>query len=1218
MKHANQLSRRSYPRRGVALVLVLAFVVLVTGLVLAFFSRAQVSRQVSNSSANQMKADVLARGALDTIVGDLKQEIDTGSNPTTVGNTTIFTPKVPANMVAVRSGNPGTPPFTAVNPDPIPNLVRRSVRSDAIVSPGVSSRASAVSSLDSSRNDRSVSAARWNAHYLIPKLVTTNDDTDPIATFIPPDWVIVTRGGPVAFTAWDDSLSNASPANQNYAIGRYAFAIYDESGLLDMNVAGYPSGLTTAQIGRKGALALADLTQLGLPQAQVDNIVGWRNFATAQPTGFFDNKTSPSQFVFTATSAKNWLDNFVLNNPSGFLKVSTTTAATGQTDQAFLSRQQLIDLRRSLGFSVNALQYLGTFSRAVNAPSWAPIAKVGNPAGNTIDYAGQADLSSSVNRNIPNVRFAKATPVTHYNDSGTASTYDVSAGDPLVCRRFSLAKLAWLTPNGPKSGMAQAIEDCFGLQWDSSKWRWEYVAAKVPPGVRIKTLEEVSAENREPNFFELLSAGILSGSLGRDPGKGMDKSPASAPGKGIGVYAATFDQYKTETNIQVLQIGANIIDQYDADSFPTAIHFDAYGLTGADDLSIQTVYGIENLPYLTGLFAIGIADPPPDATGANGVLKSWIQPQLWNPHQVPTKTPAAGTYPSLFRGYAYGDMFVFWNKTSAPSTDRFGGNTSYDNGSGSQGTPNRPGEIYFTDTGDASSSLYNTPLPLTIDLSMGTKVIRGADNAASEKTPKDNCFDEKWRGWFGDGGLGSTPNEFVGFALAGVMDYDPKNDGTEGVGNKMLLPNSLVYFSLQYKGPDGNFHPYNFMARVTQDANQNMKHLKCSPETTDTLVRKRKSIEGQTLLQGTGARRPDPRTDRFAESTQGWLNGPINDTFNYAKERHPSASGSGAGGDFSIPYIPGTPLAFNYTPDYVPLADSSTFNGAPLALWSRNDPDFLSSSTAVPAGVNCYYRDQDGVVRYGDAYRQNINTGDGNAVYHGNTAVTPTSTLTTPGTGSAHARRPVILNRPFRSVGELGFAYRDLPFKSLDFWSPTSADGGLLDLFSVTDQPLVVAGQINPGKVSASVLQAILAETFKSDALNVQITSTEAQTLSNKIAADVRANGPYRSRADLATRLGPLVSGTGSQVAFNTTTSGYYNWANKAYAEAPMRALADVSNTRTWNLMIDVIAQTGIFPPGAASLTGFAVQAERRYWLHIAIDRFTSAVVGQQLEPVYE
>ena len=52
--------------------------------------------------------------------------------------------------------------------------------------------------------------------------------------------------------------------------------------------------------------------------------------------------------------------------------------------------------------------------------------------------------------------------------------------------------------------------------------------------------------------------------------------------------------------------------------------------------------------------------------------------------------------------------------------------------------------------------------------------------------------------------------------------------------------------------------------------------------------------------------------------------------------------------------------------------------------------------------------------------------------------------------------------------------------------------------------------------------------------------------------------------------------------------------------------------------MIDVIAQSGHYPPNASTLAGFVVEGEKRYWLHIAIDRFTGQIVDQQLEAVYE
>ena len=52
---------------------------------------------------------------------------------------------------------------------------------------------------------------------------------------------------------------------------------------------------------------------------------------------------------------------------------------------------------------------------------------------------------------------------------------------------------------------------------------------------------------------------------------------------------------------------------------------------------------------------------------------------------------------------------------------------------------------------------------------------------------------------------------------------------------------------------------------------------------------------------------------------------------------------------------------------------------------------------------------------------------------------------------SGDAWRPVMMNRPFRSVGEMGYAFRDQPFKTLSFSSTNSPDAGLLDLFTVND-----------------------------------------------------------------------------------------------------------------------------------------------------------------------
>jgi hypothetical protein len=83
--------------------------------------------------------------------------------------------------------------------------------------------------------------------------------------------------------------------------------------------------------------------------------------------------------------------------------------------------------------------------------------------------------------------------------------------------------------------------------------------------------------------------------------------------------------------------------------------------------------------------------------------------------------------------------------------------------------------------------------------------------------------------------------------------------------------------------------------------------------------------------------------------------------------------------------------------------------------------------------------------------------------------------------------------------------------------------------------------------------------------------------------------------------------------------------------QAISRALAEVGQTRTWNLFIDVIAQTGKYKPNAPDLSGsnFIVEGEKRYWLHISLGRDlkinldgtqsnTVDVLGTQLEEVTE
>ena len=346
MKFRFYSSLKQPQNKGAALVLVLAFVVLLSGLVVAYLSRTSTDRRLAKSSFEDTSADLLARSALDIVVGDFKQEIVDGSTSASPP----YTPTSNANVVPMRSGNPGT----------VPNLIRRSVRSDGLVAPAVPSRASAVnSSTDVSVNGRSVSLDRWNTHYLIPKSDTSNDDSAPVTSFIAPDWVIVSRGGPSVQTG----IGIGSSALNN--------AANDEGGLLDINVAGFPSPTPApvTYVGRKGVIAFADLTALPttgssfVSNTVINRIIGWRNYATVQPTGTF-----PS-FTFTAAATSNFV-NYFLDTSRDFRTVATNLSSN-RTDQGFITRAELIKLRSDTGAgAATMLQYLGTFSRESNHSTW--------------------------------------------------------------------------------------------------------------------------------------------------------------------------------------------------------------------------------------------------------------------------------------------------------------------------------------------------------------------------------------------------------------------------------------------------------------------------------------------------------------------------------------------------------------------------------------------------------------------------------------------------------------------------------------------------------------------------------------------------------------------------------------------------------------------------------------------------------------------------------
>jgi hypothetical protein len=1103
------LPRLLVPReRGAALIIVLMLVVLLAALVVAYLSRTTGDRKVSQSSFHQSKVDQVSASAMDLIVGGLRQEI-TGPAPTPAPP---YVPANNANMLPVSFGNP--------DPTGIPNLIRRSVQGDAstIPSPAVASLASAVNSTTPSANGRFITLARWNKHYLVPKLNTGDNKTDPVASFVAPDWVILTRGdsnnptttpgGPVAFSTWDSTL--ADPTNAHYAVGRCAYAIYDEGSLLDANVVGYPSGSTRDQVGRKGAVAFADLTQLPYPITnssspyQVDTLVGWRNYGTTGPSNNFPNSNFATNLQTSGSSTTSpaylyWQS--ILNRAAGFTTTSGAVATNGRTDQMFLSRQQLLaywatpnatnggnPIPNTTQFNVNALQYLGTFLRELNAPSWKP----STPTGSSIDYATLANTpaastSTAINRDLLNVLVV--------NSFTRADGTTAAAGDPLIKQRFPLSRINGLadptfnstTNSTINNGFlvpatAVTVQRDFGLQWDNTNNRWNYVGASGSTVQNaIATLDLVAGQNREPNFLELLKAGILSGSVGMGSGSGGNTFVA-AESK---YYNTNTAAPPTSSDYQIFQIGANIINQWVANNnVPIFFNF------GGNELA-----GIKNLPYLNKL----VFKPAWSSQKIKGVTNyqfdAWLLPSLWNPHQ---NAPGTG---NVRVAMTAGTM------TATPS-----GGPSCSSITGSLTTP---------------PSIIVDPTKFTIATSP-TGVTAAAFVSLSGAISQSSD---------------ASPGPYYGFHVQSTS-----NPTTPPSSSSTAAPSftTACDFAMQIQ-VNGNWKSY-----------QTWKG--CSQPSTPLVCPAPATWVGNTTLQDPEFVTLDPRTLRFgvwgnvgnqtAPSATAYV--PVSNTLDLGSNAYET-----------ITALPPTPQGTNFF-----------FSGPPYALYNYAN----NSSGTV------YYKDLDTIKRQGDI------------ISGSTTAMLPTDV----------ADRPqIILNRPFQSVAELGQVFRDQPWKTLDFTTASSPDAGLLDVFTLHESGSE-AGKTSLNTRSKFILTAILSNATKrlTDPTGATvITSAQRDAIVNDLFA-ITSTQPMIRKTDLLTQLAAKASVTGL--------------GNKEARELVMRAFSDACQTRTWTLLIDVIAQSGRYPPNANSLAGFMVEGEQRYWVHVAIDRFTGQVIDKQIEVVKE
>lgn len=1187
--------------KGAALVVVLSLLVLMLIITLAFFSRAMLSRQTSAASASNIQGDLLSQAAIEMILADIGQEILAGSSedtfaasgtfrhvyrPLAVTNVLANSVPVMPSMVLQRVVAASTNSPASLTKQSLSNRPFFAVTNGYIAHPSlgtIPSRASAVNTSAAPARGRPVSFARWQA----PRF-TLSGETVPS-----PDWIYLDRRGRNP-TSFSPQLSAAQPENGEYVIGRFAYNLYDVGGLADINVIG--NALASEQNRRRGRLHQVSLHDAPSPLTVTNfsQFLAWRRGTASEPSdpeaanGLFDSRRS-----------------FIDVRPGA---------------QAFVGRQDLLRYAKRAGSAIPeaALPFLTTFSRDVNAPGHAP-----DPNRPLLPASPQP---AELNPGLLEARFPSEAVLARGQDADVT----VPAGTPVVARRFPLSKLDLLKEENPD---AETLEYYFGLR-KNADGSLEYTAGIAEAGgYRVARLNEVAAMGREPNFFELLQAVILTGSLGRNSGNSY-----------------TLDDPRDELrNLHVFQIGANIIDQWDADDVPTALKYPS-GLAG----EWLEVYGVENLPYINNISLLAHR-PEYDRNR----FQIWGLFDVWNPHQNAANPPSGIAAFRLHPRSGQCRATLRYLLTQVPAT--YGGARSSSNYNPlfastppAYTTPfqsivdlNADREFTFSASGDYSSpAIVGAVAPASPDSLPGLlfldephvppaipdKPERSSDLQVKLNTLMDLEFpytaSTTHTGHDSSGNrlypAGTTFSNFNTTYWTQIPAEGGKiavyaNLGVKAHNNFRIIPGDIgdkIIVELQYQ-PAGSdeWKTYQIVDRFlplegedTDGIPPNLDGLSTVGTFTVTQV---SEVSPGDLLKNTHHSKPDfdsktrwygwrerwggvnlfkfdPRTIRFGhsgniEETLGTTIRMSSNTYNGTTSETQTNWRLSRGATAGTQLEKFGDVGF----EWMPVGTSSTVRYLPFGFIA-NIPEG-DMSNANPSR----YKDRDGIIRPGDGYLGALPTGPGRM-----------------------AERPLILNRPFRSVGEIGYAFRDLPWKSVDFFSKVSGDLGLLDVFSLDEMdsdPPVVAGRVNLNASPREVLTALLTGSAKhpfNTTPSDQLSQSEAQAAAVAILT-ARSNAPFGGAGDLVRRVfAPTASVTPSASADAEK--------NVISREAPIRTLAAIGTTRTWNLMIDLIVQTGKFPPSAQTLAGFSVTAERRYWVHLAIDRFTGEVVDRQTELVHE
>lgn len=1171
----NAVLKRRNAESGFALVLVLAVSAVAAAMIVAFVLRSTGATAVNGSELAERKVEELGEVIRSILLNDLRQEMRAGSHyPGHSGESSLVrvqTPEGKALLLYPASPQTAVPARTAPESDggfqkDFPNLLKWSSRYSTFY-PEQEARvfvnaahfpppapAAPVSTKGRPSSGPALRDEFWRAPMLLP-----DDDAGGAVEIPQPDWILVTSRG--------SRVRNLGALASDPVVGRFAFMMYDQGGLLDLNVAGFApckssEDFVGIQRGLKGGVGLADLgvfmESIGASQAEArafhESLLQWRNEGSYAASG--------------TLSAAARLRDAILGERFGFL------GWRPQGDRSFVGRHQLIQFVRrqfpsNRPLASELLQRVTHFTRELAQPSLYP-----EPGRAPVRFLGDGapvEDWDEVNPAFLEQRFREVEKPAQPDGAGVPGPGQTQgagagaelqvAGRLLVPKRFPLSRLA-LLGGTLSAGNEALIWKYFGLKPTPSSGLWSYRGGSAGSG-RILTLAEVlelpPGQAREPDFLELLKASIVPGAILVAP-----QRPSQL---------LTLDE-------TLIQIFANLVDQFDSDGYPTRIQF----RSAKADAEDRIISGTEHLPYLHRVRTLLSPDeqsipPSPFITGgstASGTLFTlspvsdpglawvWQDVSVWNPHAL--SGDFGGPGPTQFRVRcemrspvalrAAQSQSLLWEEVHVPQKAT-GFAASGFRVEGDQvgfviprsGLPGISKSIYLSDASRVS----------------WMRVEPRVDNRMPDSGIRD-----------------LAGNGVVGIAFAQV----PRLYSTEiPVGMDMkkvwVLPSHYEVVS-EWQNEEPVLMDYRLEYAVPGPE-----------ETLQWIEYDRKRLVPVREASWLEVHAPEPQAWEFSDPRCAWS---------------------------------GVPGAMRATP--WPVFFSNRFRDQPVSVGA------------------------DGVVRRGSGAFVL-----GSAVAAG---AAPPDAMAAPSAGD---QLPVILNRPFRSVGEMAYAWSGQPWKQLDLSLPESGFGGVLDVFCVNENEhprALEAGRVNLNTRQPEVLEAVLFGARLDEAAPAGVLSSGAWGSARRIARALVEHtasrdprkGPLRNVRDLAGSWRVPAAGLpgGMPVDGSAAHGGFSLELPEALGDAAgvlrserarsavVRALADAGGTRVWNLLLDVVVQTGQYPrvpvgnrvgkggvlisaqerdaAQQRELQRFSVQAQKRFWWHLAVDRLTGEVLDEMVEPI--